>query len=469
VIEPPVTKCSETALTVSIECLHRILPVSAITRTSNVVLTAAWRKAEAVAGGPARLQVILVLAGVLGLDTADKAVMSAVAGSLENAFHIGNGQIGLLIDRLLCRRGVQLADWRSCRQDSPHPDPDRCHRSLERGDGDQRLCSFLFMLATRICLGGITAAAFPSIASLVGDFFPARDRACTYGLILTGELIGTGIGFLIGGLISSWIGWRSPFFILAACGLAVGWVGWRFLPEPARGGQDWLSKGQRKLPASGNTSQEGRKHETTGRAQEGVLQEGVEPREKLVLTEDPTDKSLWWAIAYVMHIPTYLLLVAASSLGYFFFGGIRGFAMIYWTKHFGVSRSAFSPVVLVVGIGALAGVVCGGALAEHLLRRGWFATRVVLPGLALVICIAFMAGAIWTTSLAIGIPLLTGGGAALAAANPSYDAARLDLMHPRLWGPRRIRTHGDPRRLRRRGAAAVRDPLGLAWRGRDRT
>jgi hypothetical protein len=58
--------------------------------------TARARILEA-AGGPARLQIIAVLAAVLALDAVDKGTVSAVSDQLKQAFHIGNTQIGLLI------------------------------------------------------------------------------------------------------------------------------------------------------------------------------------------------------------------------------------------------------------------------------------------------------------------------------------------------------------------------------------
>lgn len=147
------------------------------------------RWAENLAGGPARFQVIFVLSSVLGLDAADKATISAVAGGLEKAFHIGNTQLGLLvavvsfagaigtlpfgvlIDRIV-RRRILLAViliW----------------SAAEAITG--LATSFTFMIAVRLVLGGVTAAAFPAVASLTGDYFPARDRARIYGLILAGS------------------------------------------------------------------------------------------------------------------------------------------------------------------------------------------------------------------------------------------------------------------------------------------
>lgn len=54
------------------------------------------RLREAV-GGPARLRVIVLLACVLALDSADKATVGATALQLERDLHIGNTAIGLLV------------------------------------------------------------------------------------------------------------------------------------------------------------------------------------------------------------------------------------------------------------------------------------------------------------------------------------------------------------------------------------
>ena len=161
----------------------------------------AKRKVEQWAGGPARFQVILVLACILALDTGDKATISAVAGSLEAVFHVGNTAIGLLISAVSFVGAVFTLPIGSL--------VDRIRRKTillwaivlwSAAMAVSGLAtSFLFMLLTRLALGAVTAAASPSVASLTGDFFPARDRARVYGMILAGELVGTGIGFFIGG------------------------------------------------------------------------------------------------------------------------------------------------------------------------------------------------------------------------------------------------------------------------------
>ena len=54
------------------------------------------RRLEDVVGGPDRLRVVAILAGVLGLDAADKATVGAVAPQLKESLNIGNPEIGLL-------------------------------------------------------------------------------------------------------------------------------------------------------------------------------------------------------------------------------------------------------------------------------------------------------------------------------------------------------------------------------------
>jgi MFS family permease len=52
---------------------------------------------RAAVGGGARLRVVALLAGVLGLSAADSATVGAVAAELKTAFGVGNAAIGLLV------------------------------------------------------------------------------------------------------------------------------------------------------------------------------------------------------------------------------------------------------------------------------------------------------------------------------------------------------------------------------------
>jgi MFS family permease len=83
------------------------------------------------------------------------------------------------------------------------------------------------LLLTRMLLGGVTAAAGPLVASLVGDYFGSAERGRIYGYILAGEVAGAGVGFAVTGDIAA-LSWRAAFVILALPAFALAWMIVRF-------------------------------------------------------------------------------------------------------------------------------------------------------------------------------------------------------------------------------------------------
>ena len=94
--------------------------------------------------------------------------------------------------------------------------------------------SFGGLLLARVLLGAVTAAAGPLVASLVGDYFEGSERGRIYSYVLTGELVGGGIGFAVTGDIAA-LSWRAAFVLLALPAFFLAWYVLK-LPEPARGG-----------------------------------------------------------------------------------------------------------------------------------------------------------------------------------------------------------------------------------------
>ncbi|HVS77107.1 MAG TPA: MFS transporter [Steroidobacteraceae bacterium] len=399
------------------------------------------------AGGPARLQIIAVLAAILALEASDLGTVSAVSGQLKGAFHLGNTQVGLLlavvsfvsaaatlpmgalVDRFSRRTLLMatVATW-----------------VIAEGVSGAAT-SFSFLLVTRALVGAVTAVAWPCVASLTGDFFPARDRAAIYGLIIAGELVGMGIGFFISGEASTLLDWHWSFYVMALPAIALVWVIWRYLPEPARGTQSWITEGEEdpnaaSRPASQQSGRSRQERERSGAdsdsasPHDSVRRAHVRPREELILREDPTHWSLWRVMRYLLRLPTYSLLIVASALAYYFLSGARAFAMLYITQHYHISRGVVSSLVFVVGIGTLAGTVTGGRLSERLLRKGKADARIIVAAVALALSVPFLGFAIWTSSALLGIGLMTIGAGVLSAAVAPIDAARLDIVHPRMWG-----------------------------------
>ena len=411
------------------------------------ILESAKDRVVSVAGGPARLQVIAVLAAVLAVESCDLGTVSAISGELKSAFHLGNTDIGLLLAVVSFVAAAATLPMGAL--------VDRFSRrvllmivvaSWVIAEGISGLAtSFSFLLITRAIIGALTAVAWPCVASLTGDFFPARDRAAIYGLIIAGELVGMGIGFFISGEASTLLNWHWSFYAMAVPPIALVWVIWRFLPEPERGTQSWIMEGEEDPEAASRPASQHSKRQRQSQQrqasqsnsvspQESVRRAHICPRQELVLREDPTRWSLWRVMLYLLRLPTYGLLIAASALAYYFLSGARAFAMIYITQHYHIARGVVSPLVFVVGIGTLAGTVAGGRLSEHLLRKGMADARIVVAAVALAASVPILGLAIWTGSAWLGIGLLTIGAGVLSAAVAPIDAARLDIVHPRMWG-----------------------------------
>ena len=387
-------------------------------------------------GGPARRRVVVLLALVLALDAADKATVGAVGAELQRNLGITNLQLGVLAASSLAVAGLATVPAGIV--------ADKLRRSwllaaaVVLWSGTLIVAgaasSFWMLLFSRLALGGLAAAAGPTIASLVGDYFPTHERGKFFAYILTGEIIGAGFGFIVSGEITAVLSWRWGFWILVLPGVALAWALLKLLPEPKRGGASRIPEGAEQVPMDEEEADGAGAGEQLTVAQEVAEEEGVEPDESLVLDEDPTQMDAPDAIRYVLRVPTNRVLIVASALGWFFFAGVRTFGVIFVRAQFGVGQAAATALLAAIGIGGLFGVLIGGRLSDALIRRGRLRGRVVVAFTAYALTPLFLAPAIASRTLWISLPLLFAGTMSLGAANPPVDAGRLDVMHHRLWG-----------------------------------
>ena len=394
-------------------------------------------------GGPARARVIFLLGSVLALSSADAATIGAVAGDLEHALHIGNTKIGLLGSASLLVGAVAVIPV--------GPLVDRFNRvKLLSGSivlwslamlvsGAAR--SYSTLLFSRLALGAVTATAGPAIASLTGDYFLARERGRIYGYILGGEIAGTAVGFLISGWISGLLSWRFAFWAIAIPGLFLARTLWRTLPEPLRGGQSRLEHGTEDLfaAASGahrrsSSADDAPGGEEAELAHEAARIRGIRPDPDLVLDEDPAEMRLTRAVRYVLRVPTNVILIVSSALGYFFLAGLNTFAVVFVRGHYHTSQATATALLGVLVIGALLGTLVSGRLTDWMLRRGVLNARVWVPAIAYIAAALLLIPGLLGNHLTPAIWFDIGGAALIAAANPPLDAARLDIMPAGLWG-----------------------------------
>jgi MFS family permease len=383
-------------------------------------------------GGRERTRVILLLASVLALASADTATVGASAIQLRHDLGINNTDVGLLVTVTSLVAAAASLPFGVL--------ADRVTRTRVLGGaivlwGAAMIWSataptFGQLLVARLFLGAVTAAAGPIVASLVGDWFAASERGRIYSYILSGEFIGAAIGFSVTGGIAT-LSWRAAFVILALPAFVLAWLIFK-LPEPARGGTSpLLSGGVEQPPETDPADEDG---EQTTDAQRIARDRGLEPDPQLVLTQDPRQMGLLAATRYVLSIKTNVAIILASAGGYYFLSGVQTFGVEFVTKQYGIAQALSTLVLLVIGAAGVLGVLAGGALGDFLLHRGYLNGRILVSAIAATVAVVLFVPAVFTRSPLAALPYISLAAFALSAQNPPIDAARLDIVHPLLWG-----------------------------------
>ena len=404
-------------------------------------------------GGAQRARVVLLLAAVLALESADIATVGAVAGPLKTDLGIDNTQVGLLVTLvgLVAAVGalpigrvvdhanrVRLMAWAVALWSLA---------SLVSAAS----VSFEMLTVTRLSVGLATAAAGPVVTSLIGDLFLPAERGRIWGEILAGQLLGSGFGFLVSGNLAGVFSWRVAFVVLSLPGFVLAVALRRLLPEPARGGAS-------RLPALLPVHPAGRVPDgLPGRLPDGVPRSapgraGPDPVEDddpvlVALAQahlevdpasvphiDPRKLSTWEAVRTVLHLRTNVVLILASGIGYFFFAGVETFGVEYMRGRFGLGQSLASSLTVLLGAGSVIGVLVSGRVSDRMLRHGRLAARPLVGGLCFLASAVLFVPALLLPGLLLAAPFLVLAAVAYGATNPPLDAARLDVVPSGLWG-----------------------------------
>ena len=328
-------------------------------------------------GGATRARVIIVLACILGLSGADTATVGASATELRSGLGITNTDIGLLVAVTALVAAVATMPFGVL--------ADRVRRTWTLGAAialwsvamfwSAVVSNFNELLLSRLFLGIVTAAAGPLVASLVGDYFPAAERGRIYGFILAGELLGAGFGFAVTGDIAT-ISWRAAFVVLAVPALALAWFVLK-LPEPPRGGTAPLES-VHAAPVDPRGTDDVR----PGDVQQLAREHGIEPDPAVVLTRDRQDIGFAAAVRHVLRVRTNLVLIAASACGYYFLAGVQTFGSEFAKEQYRINQAFANVLLLLVGVGAVLGVLAGGFFGDALVRRRYLKGRIFISVVA---------------------------------------------------------------------------------------
>lgn len=344
---------------------------------------------------------VLAMTAVMALDTSDQSAIGATALQVQDALGINQGQIGLLATSstlvgvaFTIPFGI-LADRRN---------RVRLLRATVvlwsiAAVGVGLSPNFGLMVAAHAVLGLVTGAGGPLVASLVGDAVPPDRRGRVFSLLLLGELMGSALGLVGAGEIAALVGWREAYWALAGLGVLTFVLLSRTTEPPRR----------------------------TDR-----------PRQRLSKSTDAPGStrsvSFAEAVRLLARNRTYLVIIAASALGYYFFAGVQTFAVSLLNEAYGVSEQAAPVYVLMITLSLAVGVLVGGPAGDRLLRRHGASGRLPLVLVAFGGSLIFIVPALASSALAVTVPLLIVGGLLLGSANPALDASRIEVVPALLLG-----------------------------------
>ncbi|HXG97520.1 MAG TPA: MFS transporter [Gemmatimonadales bacterium] len=170
----------------------------------------------------------------------DRWIVAALAESMKHSeLHLSDTQLGLLMTGFLVVYMLAapvfgaLGDRRSRT------------RLLGLGVGIWSLATALGGLARNYAglfaaraAVGIGEAAYGTISpALLADYFPRDKRGRVFAIFFAAIPIGSALGYIVGGLVDHYYGWRQAFFVAGIPGLVLALLALR-LYDPPRGSQD---------------------------------------------------------------------------------------------------------------------------------------------------------------------------------------------------------------------------------------
>lgn len=293
---------------------------------------------------------LCLLTIVYSFNFIDRQLLAILQESIKADLSLSDSQLGLLTGFAFAifyvTAGIPIARW--------------ADRSNRRNIVSLSLFIWSFMTAlsgfvqnyaqllmARIGVGVGEAGGSPPSHSIISDIFPADRRATAIGFYSMGVSIGILFGFLAGGWLNEFFGWRTAFMVVGIPGVILAIVLRFTLREPIRGLHD---------AASSDT--------------------GAVPFGEVL-------RILWSR-------PTFRHIALGAGLNAF-----CGYATANWTASFMIRTHGMSTgelgtwLSMIIGVGGAIGVFFGGYLADRMAKtdKRWYAW---LPSICGFLIVPFM-------------------------------------------------------------------------------
>ena len=212
----------------------------------------------------------------------------------------------------------------------------------------------LALCAVRACVG-VGESAYSTITpSLIADYFPPHRRATALGVFQAAIPMGFALGFVIGGVLAHFFGWRVAFMIVGVPGLLTSVLVWR-LREPRRGATE------EPTPREAVITDESTRDES-------ALEEMVEAPAEVsrALAEEGSNESTLRTVARILTTRDWFISTVAYTALTAALGAFATWATVVLVRDKGMSQTSAAVTLGVVTLLAGATGTFGG---------GWIADR----------------------------------------------------------------------------------------------
>lgn len=178
---------------------------------------------------------------VYALNIADRQIINILAQDIKQDFGLSDGELGLLTGMAFgifySFLGIPMGRLSDV--------VDRVRLTviaLSVWSGFTAMCglagSFTHLFLLRMGVGVGEACSVPASTSLVRDLYTEKRRTTAMSVLLIGAPVGSFLGLLVGGWVSSVWGWRMAFIVAGAPGLIVALIMAVSMRDPRRRASD---------------------------------------------------------------------------------------------------------------------------------------------------------------------------------------------------------------------------------------
>lgn len=210
--------------------------------------------------------------------------------------------------------------------------------------------NFIHLLLARIGVGVGEAGGSPPAHSMISDYFPKEKRATALSIYSIGIYIGVLLGYLGGGWLDEYFGWRIAFLVLGVPGIIYAFILYFTVKEPERGYSDRVK----------------------------------------TLTQDPPN--IFQVFKILMSRRSFIFIALGSGLNTFSLYAVGNWSPSFLFRLHDMSIGEIGTwLALIAGIAGGVGTYLGGYLSDKIGKadRRWY---LWLPALAILISIPFQLG-----------------------------------------------------------------------------